>query len=425
MSCPAPEPVSGRLPFVPALEGLRACAALGVVITHVALQTGWTHGMTGSLLLRLDLAVAVFFALSGFLLWRSHAVAARGGRPARPAATYLRSRLVRILPAYLVTVVVVLTLLPDAHRAGLSVWLANLTLTQVYVPRTLYAGLSQMWSLSVEMSFYLVLPLLAVAAARLPVRARVPAIVVVAVASFGWGYLPIPTHNDANPLNWAPAYASWFAVGMLLAEWTCRPMSWLHGLARQRVLMALLALAAYLLAASPLVVPPGHHHATVEQFIIRTLLGAVIAGALLAPLVLDRPETRHRLLAGTPMAAMGRWSYGLFLWHLAALDMALAMLGRDSSTGGFPIVLILTVAFGLAIAAVSYALIEEPCRLALRRWENRRRENLRGRLSVQEPVQGGLDEFVHDGLPVGWIGAEECRPHGDHADDHRHGRVRG
>jgi peptidoglycan/LPS O-acetylase OafA/YrhL len=355
-----------------ALEGMRACAALGVVATHVALQTGLTHGLTGGLLIRLDLAVAVFFALSGFLLWRSHAGAAHGFRSVPRAAPYLRSRLVRIMPAYLVTVVVVLTLLPDARTAGRSVWIANLTLTQVYVPRTLYAGLSQMWSLSVEMSFYLALPLLAVAAARLPVRARVPAIAAVALASFGWGYLPIPTSNGANPLNWAPAYAAWFAVGMLLAEWTCRPMSWLHRLARRRVLMTSIALAAYLVAASPLVVPPAYRYATVDQFIIRTVLGVIIAGCLLAPLILDRPQARHRMLGSTPMAALGRWSYGLFLWHLAALDTALAMLNRPASTGGFPVVFVVTVVFGSAIAAVSYALIEEPCRLALRRWEIRR-----------------------------------------------------
>ena len=52
-------------------------------------------------------------------------------------------------------------------------WLANLTLTQIYVPLTLTAGLTQMWSLSVEVTFYLVLPLLALFARRLPPRARV------------------------------------------------------------------------------------------------------------------------------------------------------------------------------------------------------------------------------------------------------------
>lgn len=34
-------------------------------------------------------------------------------------------------------------------------------------------------------------------------------------------------------------------------------------------------------------------------------------------------------------------------------------------------VLVLTLIFGFAIAAVSYALVESPCREALRRWERR------------------------------------------------------
>ena len=69
------------------------------------------------------------------------------------------------MPAYLVAVVVILTLLPDA-KADLTVWLANLTLTQIYVPLTLTAGLTQMWSLAVEVSFYLALPVLALLVRR-------------------------------------------------------------------------------------------------------------------------------------------------------------------------------------------------------------------------------------------------------------------
>ncbi|EUA91719.1 putative acyltransferase 3 [Mycobacterium ulcerans str. Harvey] len=52
------------------MEGMRACAAMGVVVTHVAFQTGHSSGVAGRLFGRFDLAVAVFFALSGFLLWR-------------------------------------------------------------------------------------------------------------------------------------------------------------------------------------------------------------------------------------------------------------------------------------------------------------------------------------------------------------------
>ena len=39
-----------------------------------------------------------------------------------------------------------------------------------------------------------------------------------------------------------------------------------------------------------------------------------------------------------------------------------------------PEVLVLTLIFAIAIAAVSYALVESPCREALRRWESRRRQ---------------------------------------------------
>lgn len=70
------EQVGGTRGFLPAVEGMRACAAIGVVVTHVAFQTGHTGGVTGRLFGRFDLAVAVFFALSGFLLWRGHAAAA-------------------------------------------------------------------------------------------------------------------------------------------------------------------------------------------------------------------------------------------------------------------------------------------------------------------------------------------------------------
>jgi peptidoglycan/LPS O-acetylase OafA/YrhL len=366
--------VGGTRGFLPAVEGMRACAAVGVVVTHVAFQTGHTGGVTGRLFGRFDLAVAVFFALSGFLLWRGHAAAARGLRPVPPTGHYLRSRIVRIMPGYLVAVVVILSLLPET-KADLTVWLANLSLTQIYVPLTLTAGLTQMWSLSVEVAFYLALPLLALLARRVPVRARIPVIAAAAVASFAWAVMvaasPFSAPFGVNPLNWPPAFFSWFAAGMLLAELTTTPIGWPHRLARRRVLMAGIAIVAFLVAASPLAGPEGLTPGTVSQFVVKTAMGAVVAGALIAPLVLDRPDTPHRLLGSTTMVTLGRWSYGLFVWHLAALAMVFPVIGEFAFNGHMPIVLVLTVVFGFAIAAVSYALVESPCRGALRRWERR------------------------------------------------------
>jgi peptidoglycan/LPS O-acetylase OafA/YrhL len=363
--------VSGTRSFLPAVEGMRACAAMGVVLTHVAFQTANSSGWYGRLFTRFDLAVAVFFALSGFLLWRGHAAAARGLRRRPPTGHYLRSRVVRIMPGYLVAVVVILALLPDAN-ADLTVWLANLTLTQVYVPLTLTAGLTQMWSLAVEFSFYLALPVLALLARRLPVHWRVPAIAALAVASFAWPALPWHLPFGVNQMNWMPALFSWFAAGMLLAELTVMPVGRMHRLARRRVVMAAIAAIAFVIAATPLAGNIGLAPGTVSQVVVKTAMGAVVAGALLAPLVLDAPGTPHRILGSTVMVTLGRWSYGLFVWHLAALAMVFPVIGEFPFNGHMPTVLVLTWVFGFAIAAVSYALIESPCREMLRRWEARR-----------------------------------------------------
>jgi peptidoglycan/LPS O-acetylase OafA/YrhL len=369
-----PQQVGGIRSFLPAVEGMRACAAIGVVITHVAFQTGHSVGVDGRLFGRFDLAVAVFFALSGFLLWRGHAAAARGLGSRPSTGHYLRSRVVRIMPAYLVAVVVILALLPDADHPNLTVWLANLSLTQVYVPLTLTHGLTQMWSLSVEVTFYLALPILALLAARLPVGTRVPAIAVLGVASWFWGWIPFAAPAGVNPLNWPPAFFSWFAAGMLLAEWVHSPIGWPHRLARRRVLMATVVVVAYLVAASPLAGPAGLVPSSAAQFTVKTAMGTLVAVGLVAPLVLDRPDTGHRLLGTRPMVTLGRWSYGIFIWHLAALTMVFPVIGEFSFRGRMPEVLVLTLIFAIAIAAVSYALVESPCREALRRWESRRRQ---------------------------------------------------
>ncbi len=257
--------VGGVRSFLPAVEGMRACAAMGVVVTHVAFQTGHSSGAAGRLFGRFDLAVAVFFALSGFLLWRGHAAAARDLGPRPRTGHYLRSRVVRIMPAYVVAVVVILTLLPDADHASPTVWLANLTLTQIYVPLTLTGGLTQMWSLSVEVSFYLALPILALLARRLPVaragagdrRAGSPQLGVGLGAPAFRGPASIRSTGRRRSSPGSPRACCW--PSGCTARSGCRRAS--AGKAG-RLAMAVVAVLAYLVAASPLAGPegPGARH---------------------------------------------------------------------------------------------------------------------------------------------------------------------
>jgi peptidoglycan/LPS O-acetylase OafA/YrhL len=156
------------------------------------------------------------------------------------------------------------------------------------------------------------------------------------------------------------------------------------------VVMAVIAVVAFTVAASPLAGLEGLRPGSISQVTLKTAMGAVLAAALLAPLVLDRPDTPHRILGSPAMVTLGRWSYGLFIWHLAALAMVFPMIGEFPFNGRMAVVLVLTLVFGFAIAAVSYALVESPCRVALRRWEYRKQQPVppldSAVRSVPEPV---------------------------------------
>ncbi|MFF0488932.1 acyltransferase family protein [Nocardia sp. NPDC004068] len=364
---PAPARVAPRA-FVPALEGMRALAALGVLLTHAAFQTGATSmPVLGRVWERFDMAVAVFFGLSGFLLWRPHAAAARGRGAAPSAGRYLLHRAARILPAYWVVVCAVLILLPSAAAsAGWRVWFANLALVQVFVPLTLTDGLTQMWSLSVEVAFYLVLPVLAWALVRLrSPRWRVATVAGLGIVGLGWNLVPVPTPDAIHADNWLPGYLPWFAAGMVLAELVEdeSPRAW--RILGNRWAMWSLAVVAFALAATELAGPVGLTRGEPWQYVMKMGLGALIGFGLLAPLVLG--DGRHRWLESRVAATLGRWSYGIFIWHLAVLAIIFPVFGMIPFAGGFLHVLVLTIAFTVPLAAASYALVEEPVRHWVRR----------------------------------------------------------
>ncbi|RUP38097.1 MULTISPECIES: acyltransferase family protein [unclassified Gordonia (in: high G+C Gram-positive bacteria)] len=378
--------------FYPQMEGMRAVAAVGVLTTHVAFQTGavgWP--VVGPVLGRLDLAVALFFALSGFLLWQPHALAAWALAPEPGLIRYVRHRFWRIWPAYTVVVVVVLLLLPEARTSDPVVWLANLTLTQVFVPLSLTAGLTQMWSLSVEVLFYALLPVLAWSLVSLRgdrARWRVVGVLGFGVVGLLWGPIAahIPAPDGVEAQNWLIGHLPWFVAGLLLAELTVwrravgsgsgdvgagsgasvvplpAPLVALCRWSENRPLMLAVFVLAYGLACTPLAGPVGMGELSALGFATKILLGAIGAFAILAPLALgDGP---FRFLASSVMTTLGRWSYGIFIWHVAVLSVVFGLFGIIPFSGSFVLVWVITVVLSVGIAAASYAFVEDP----VRRW---------------------------------------------------------
>ena len=342
--------------FLPELEGVRALAALAVVITHVSFQTatGWAWAE------RLDYGVAVFFVLSGFLLWRR--------RHAHTAGQYLLSRVARLAPLYVVCVVAVLALLPDASPLTLPQVITNLTGTQLYIADGLVPVLTQLWSLCVEFAFYAVLPLLAWGLDRFSARLRVVLLAVAGVLSLFWGFLPFVAGYESGDVNtqiWPPAYFSWFAVGMLAAEAEAarvrlragrivRPVCWV------------VAVGCVWLASREWFGPQGLVHPEPGEFARRIAVGAVCGACIVVPVAL---APRESWLASEWMRALGRWSYGVFMWHVAVLAIAFPLLGVSAFSGSvwdFVVVLAFTVVVSCVLSAATYALVEVPGRDLIR-----------------------------------------------------------
>src|SRR4051812_30593358 len=86
----------------PLVDGLRAVAAIGVLLTHSAISSGLvTTGATGfRYAQRLEVGVTIFFVISGFVLYRPFLLARVDG------ARYAWRRALRIVPAYWIALTV-------------------------------------------------------------------------------------------------------------------------------------------------------------------------------------------------------------------------------------------------------------------------------------------------------------------------------
>ena len=386
---------------------------LGVLTFHVALYSGAingsalgdTFGVFGYL------GPLVFFAISGFLLYRPFVAARTAGRDAPSVRRYGRRRVLRIVPAYWF-VLTVLAVFPGIVGVFSGDWWRYYGFLQLYSARTVGEGIPVAWTLCVEVTFYLALPLWAYVMGR-TCRLR-PRLEVAILAGLGIAAMAVQAAASRQAVSWLTGQTllgefSWFAIGMALAvvsvatkdrerdraPWFVPRPAVLWGVA----LLAMAGLvanapsggAAALLAEST-AVRPWH------TIIIRLVLTAVFITALIMPEVFDRSSgVAHRVLSTRPLVYLGVISYSAYLWHLVIVEL----LARKSdpqhfSASGFGvldhihvartlILWLMTVAVTALVATFSYRVVELPF---LARKEGRRPSELLGdprRLAAEQP----------------------------------------
>lgn len=327
--------------YKPQLDGLRAIAIALVLVDH-ALPPG---NALGALHLG-DAGVRLFFVLSGFLITGILLRAREESGGLRALLRFEWRRVLRIFPPY--------------YAAVGALWLAGAApvvahpgvffgygvnwwfLLDPSAPSTTDTGfVAHFWSLAVEEQFYLAWPLLFL---FLP-RRFLPAVIGGAIGgAVLWRAGVVLVYQGGLDL-WAPSVAlSWatpacmdcLGLGAALALWP-----------RARLFSPRIACAALVLYAS---IPLGG--------VAHIICGPALLGIAFAGLVRAAAKGRLAPLQHPALVAVGRVSYGVYLYHLPAM-WALKRCGAVLVRHGLAFGLFQALV-ALIVAAISWRLLERP-----------------------------------------------------------------
>ena len=316
-----------RLGRRPALDGLRGVAILLVVACHAG------RGLTGAGIE----GVMVFFVLSGFLI-TSLLLEEHAHSPISLRAFYLR-RARRLFPALAVVVVLVLVLglwLETGVGGGDLVSIVFYVSNWYQVGHPTINALSQTWSLAIEEQFYLVWPVVLIAAMRGGRRRLQRVAVMGAAGSFllmAWGVASGHEVALARLDVGAPA----LMTGCALA-------AWMHS--REEGGGSNLLATLGLLALVPLAIAwPGWGARLALQIVTPMATAVVIWSSV------QRVEVR--LLCTRWLRWVGQRSYAIYLWHFPIL-----WIGERYFRGALPVAVEVMCAF--ALAELSWRFVESP-----------------------------------------------------------------
>ncbi|MFI6237330.1 acyltransferase family protein [Micromonospora sp. NPDC050784] len=320
----------------PALDGLRAIAAVIVVAFHFGgPRWTWLSGWVG---------VQLFFVLSGFLITTLMLREEESRGRVSLRSFYVR-RIFRILPVYLVVVAATYAL---AHLNGASGKLREsmpyyLLMVNEFAPNQAFP---HSWTIAIEWKFYLIWPMLAFAFVTAAFLRRM-AVTVLAIAAL---VALIPFEKDWP--YWPIHYVS-ILIGCLLAVVMHHPRGYALFRPLTRPVASLAVLAGFVAVHLSLPYwPPaedGHSELMIGVY--------AVAVALLLPAMLA-PGLPTKLLSWRPLVFVGERSYSLYLVQYLAMTTVIALV--PSYAGHSTRLFVATTVVGLLAADLLYRWVEQP-----------------------------------------------------------------
>ncbi len=350
-------PVSRR----PVLEGARGVIVSAVVGYHalrlLLVRHGgdwgdvapiWWPAATGRL------GVDAFFVLAGYLVVGSWTSCRRAARSRTTAIVeFARRRGWRILPPYLAMLAIVVPVsAPEVLSHGGDL-LRLVTVQQYFDPALTSRVNVPIWSLTTEVHFYLVAPIVAgLVARRLGWRIVLPA----SALAVWWAHTDARGDLSAGML---PGRIDQFLVGAAAGALL---LSWQRG-ERSRLVDALTSRAALPVLVTALVAVGTYHGATwrtgdegILPLLVHPIAGWIFAGLLVRLTCGPAP----RLLVHRALVWLGGISFSLYLWHYPILELGLAQVDRSQPSGLAALFALVLVGAAVTVAALLRDLVERP-----------------------------------------------------------------
>jgi peptidoglycan/LPS O-acetylase OafA/YrhL len=326
--------------------------------------------------------VCIFFVISGFLLYQPFVDAAFRCTPGPLVGPFWLRRFVRIFPAYWVAFTAYVYFFGFFSIHGFANFVTYYGLLQNYRGGYALSGLGIAWTLVIEVSFYLALPLLnqiaRAAAGHRPSAERVHRVQMALIASLCaigpavralniW-VVDIPRRGTWFPLH-ASAYSllaslDFFGIGMAFAvlavsPWTGRMLPRVvNGLGRHAFACWVVAIAVFAVQAR-LIETVGPTR--LVNFVVPSLAGVTALFLVLPAVFGDQDHSAVRgFLRSKSMVYLGGISYGIYLWHFMIVQQAGLWVANGTLPDVFIVRVVVEFTITVAVASASYYILERP-----------------------------------------------------------------
>ena len=359
---PAPKKKSR---YIPALDGLRALAVLGVIAYHMGMA--WAPGGL--------LGVTVFFVLSGYLITSLLLIEWDNTGTINLPQFWLR-RIKRLFPAIAFVIICVAALTTIFDHSLLTklredMWAALCWVTNWwYILRDVSyfdalgapSPVTHFWSLAIEEQFYVVWPVVLILAHKFGVKRshmRNATLVLVLASALEMALLFNPDADPSRVYYGTDTRAFSLLIGAWLAfVWPSNQLGANNEVQLDRnVRIALDAVGG--IALIGLIAMMGCIEGTSAIMYRGGILLASIITMVIIAVIVHPSSILGKVFSAKPLVWIGLRSYGIYLWHYPLL---LLMNPRSNIAGTPWWMYLVELAVMFACAAFSYKFVEDPIR---------------------------------------------------------------